>query len=274
MRIMHIFDLHFGKHQPLLVNSLKERVAALKTDLVVCSGDVADDTKPELTEDARMLLDELATLCTGNTEPRLIVVPGNHDMRKSGWLYKSLVNGYAKAFGERETDHYYEAENVWVFGFDSAQQGKAGGSGYITDEDLARFHARYDTLSNHPGFAQAFKIVVVHHHPLPVNWDHDGSDRWLTMTNAGKFLSAVLFRKIDLVLHGHEHLQARARLWSTLGANVPEPHNVTDDDRDRTMRVFERVFSTEAVVTTNARTDNRISPLVVSTPSASRRSSK
>jgi hypothetical protein len=29
----------------------------------------------------------------------------------------------------------------------------------------------------------------------------------------------VLFRKIDVVLHGHEHLQARARLWSTLGNN-------------------------------------------------------
>lgn len=220
MRILHISDLHFGAHRQLLATNLGKRVESLKPNLVICSGDVADDVMDPLNEDARSFLDGLGSSCLhSDKDPCLIVVPGNHDARKKGWLWTPFKRPYVKWFGQVATDHLFREHGVWVFGFDSSDEGSAGGSGKIKDEDLERFHRRCEDMADDAAFVRAFKIVVVHHHPLPVNWEHNRADKWLTMNNAGVFLSSVLSRQIDLVLHGHEHIQARARLWSTLGGN-------------------------------------------------------
>ena len=57
-------------------------------------------------------------------------------------------------------------------------------------------------------------------------------------------------------------------------AVVPEPQNVTDDDRVRTTRVFERVFSTDAIAVSTERTDNGQKPVAASTQPVARRSAK
>ena len=68
-------------------------------------------------------------------------------------------------------------------------------------KDLDRFHARYEELSDrHPHFREdAFKILAVHHHPLPVNWDSDWKQRWLTeCTNAVAFFQPLLYDGLTL----------------------------------------------------------------------------
>lgn len=224
MRIVHLSDLHFGKHNALLANSLADRIKQLRPDVVVCSGDMADEPLEPGLRESLQYLEQLAGNCTVPSGPRLIVVPGNHDYRVRGYMWKNWTKDYAYVFGGEDSDHFYEKEKVWIFGFDSSKDGAAGGSGRIDDEDLDRFHRRYEELDRQGLLSDALKIVVVHHHPLPVNWDENWKQRWLTMTNAGRFLSAVLLRRVDLVIHGHEHLQAKARLWSTLGGN---DHEVT-----------------------------------------------
>ena len=223
MRLLHISDLHFGAHNDALAQNLIYRAAQLNPDVIVCTGDLADEPKPTLLQKAYEYLEMLQASVYRTEPPKLLVVPGNHDYRNHGFLWRSAQSSYIHVFGDDETDHYFEPENVWIFGFDSAHDGTAGGGGRIQEQDLTRFHRRYEILQRQTArFKDAVKIIVVHHHPLPVNWDHKWQDRWLTMTNAGAFLSAALFRRIDVVLHGHEHVQARARLRSTLGANDHE----------------------------------------------------
>src|ERR1035438_8724043 len=235
MRIVHISDLHFGKHDPSLAKSLLNELRRIQPNLVICTGDIGDSNDRRLFEAAAAYLEQVQSCCSRiDGAPALITVPGNHDARDHGFLFGDRGKTYIASFGTAATDFYFEAHNLWVYGFDSATEGSIGGSGKIRDEDLNRFHDRYDELaSQYPGFADAVKVVAVHHHPLPVNWNADAKDRWLTMMNAGSFLSAALYRRVDLILHGHEHLQARARLWSTLGAN---DHTVTVISLGTTLR--------------------------------------
>jgi 3',5'-cyclic AMP phosphodiesterase CpdA len=221
VKIVHISDLHFGEHNEDLAADLLSRVPKIKPDLILCTGDVVDNTDTKLYDTAVEYLQKLTKICAGNAgvEPPLIVVPGNHDYFKGGVFWKDGKDRFGQHFGGDQLDRYFPEHGVWVFGFDSASEGSVGGGGQIRDEDLSRFHDRYRALEKEPGFREAFKIIAVHHHPLPVNWDKDWKQRWLTMSNAGPFLSAALSRRVDLVLHGHEHLQARAHLKSTLGGD-------------------------------------------------------
>jgi len=211
------------------MQDLRSRVSDLKPDLIIATGDLANDPTPELFAQARQYLESLEAFCAAppandTTRPRLMLIPGNHDMIASGflpkWLTKvgGLTQDFYKAFRDRCAEYYFRPENVWVFGFDSAEKGTYSG-GDVRGADIDAFHKRYQDLRTQYGqdFIDAFKIAFVHHHPLPVNWDRDWRQRWLTLLNAGSFLGAVLHRSVDLVLHGHEHLQANARLTSTLG---------------------------------------------------------
>jgi 3',5'-cyclic AMP phosphodiesterase CpdA len=219
VKIVHISDLHFGEHNESLQTDLLNRVRIIQPDLILCTGDVVDNTHAELFEKANEYLRDLEAACAGknSVEPSLIVVPGNHDYFKKGVIWRDRKDRFGTYFGDDQADFYFARHGVWIFGFDSASEGFTGGGGRIRDEDLKRFHDRYLALKSEAGFDGAFKIVAVHHHPLPVNWDSDWKQRWLTMTNAGAFRSAALLRRVDLVLHGHEHLQARSHLRSTLG---------------------------------------------------------
>jgi 3',5'-cyclic AMP phosphodiesterase CpdA len=234
MRIVHVSDLHFGKHNVSLAEDLTRRVAQIQPDLIIASGDIVDHPEQNLFEEAHRYLIKLTEGIKpappeDPKRPKLITIPGNHDFLAKGWLPRFIgelgweTTNYYKHFAGCQTEHFFQPENVWVFGFDSARKGNYSG-GEIPDADLELFHKRYDSLKGEFGalFVNAFKIAVVHHHPLPVNWDTDWRQRWLTMLNAGTFLAAVLYRHVDLVIHGHEHLQANARLSSTLGGKASE----------------------------------------------------
>lgn len=225
MRVIHVSDLHFGSHSKVLANNLRDQIAAMRPDMIVCTGDLADEPDKLLVGQALDYLTSLQDACAGggaDHRPKLMVVPGNHDVRRGGFLDRRRGTDPRLVPGDG-TDYYSDRDNVWLFGFDSASEGKVGGSGFISDADVVRFHTRYQELeAKHKSrfTKDAVKIVAVHHHPLPVTHGHDFRARWLTMTNAGLFLGAVLVREVDLVLHGHEHIQAQARLWSSIGANA------------------------------------------------------
>src|SRR5579863_4591534 len=131
MRILHISDLHFGRHDTYLKSDLVRRMEKLKPDLVVCTGDVADQPDPELLRDGLEYVKELGKCCASQTKP-IIVVPGNHDYRESGWLGKASLP-YKNAFTGIPTSGFFESESasVWVFGFNSAAEGALGGSGKV-----------------------------------------------------------------------------------------------------------------------------------------------
>lgn len=126
MRILHISDLHFGHHNPQLLESLKTRATILKPDLILATGDLAHHCDEVSLTAARNYLQELAKLCSQSPEaanqqlpsqspdganqqlssqapeaanrqlssqspdganvPKLLVIPGNHDCSLGGWI--------------------------------------------------------------------------------------------------------------------------------------------------------------------------------------------
>jgi len=250
MRIVQISDLHFGAHLESLADALKRRMKEIRPDVIVVTGDLVDEPNVNLFSKAKQYLLELEECCADRPRddperPRILCIPGNHDILPGGYrprkwrlitwplaAYGAFKRGqplpkmgpwrlakYALFFESFSRNHFFQPENVWIFGFDSARSEILGGGGAITVEDLDCFHTEYDSLKAKfgPAFERAFKVVVVHHHPLPVNWETDWKQRWLTMINSGTFLASILHRRVDLILHGHEHLQAHAQLRSSLG---------------------------------------------------------
>lgn len=216
MRLLHISDLHFGDHNEHLARSLEDRVKAIRPDLILATGDMVDNPEANSLSQARKFLEGFQQFCVQQPEsdpkrPQIIAIPGNHDVRYLGNIRVSARN-FQKEFARFATNYYFEGENVWVYGFNSSTEFWMGANGKVAAEDLLQFGRCYDDLlqKHEARFASAFKIVALHHHPVPIKYD-DKYARWLVLANAGEFLGEVLKRRIDLILHGHEHIQAKAR---------------------------------------------------------------
>ena len=222
MKIVQISDLHFGAHNRHLATALRSRLHREQPDVIVATGDVANTPDADLFEQARQFFASLASCCPPNPHdahaPQIIIVPGNHDRLARGWWFSRKRKFFEAAFPSRPSHYYFASEHVWIYGLDSTHP-KALGTGRVTLDSLEQFyreHQRLKTLD--PRFdEEVFKIVLVHHHPLPVNADRNWRERALMMVDAGPFLGAMMDCRIDLILHGHEHLQGVARFRSSLG---------------------------------------------------------
>lgn len=213
MRILHISDLHIGAHNPTLLTNLVTRVRVIKPDVIVATGDLADGPwHEELTEAYNYLL-KLEHHCQQRTDnaATLIVVPGNHDFGRLKGNAAFHFSRYRKVFEKVRTESFYRPERVWIYGFNSARESGVGANGEVLQSDLARFDDDFEkaTSDYQKDFTQAYKIVALHHHPLPVRFDPKLS-RWVTLLNSAEFLDQMLKRNIDLVIHGHEHVHAQA----------------------------------------------------------------
>ena len=218
MRILHISDLHFGHHNEALVTNVKNRIQGLKADVILATGDFAHHPQENLLKSALAHLEELAQSCSapsnGANQPRLIAVPGNHDCGVFGTFpVAGALGTYKKVFGKVATDFFFPREKVWIYGFNSARFGRPGiaSNGAIDSNDIVRFQQAYDALRQQHGarFEFSYKIVALHHHPLPLRYSQKRA-RWLALMNAGEFLEEMLKHDIDLIVHGHEHIHAKA----------------------------------------------------------------
>lgn len=220
-RILHLSDLHFGDHNPNLASNLKIRVKNLQPDLVIATGDLVETPKRALLRSALDFLLELQDLCLpapsdDSERPRLIVVPGNHDVAylwgstRIPRISTTVYDGIVKRKRVR-SNYYFKPEKVWVYGFDSSRGIRVGANGKVSADELRKFDETYNSLRRQDGadFERAFKIVALHHHPLPIKYD-DRRQRWLILTNAAEFLGEMLKHDVDLIIHGHEHIHARA----------------------------------------------------------------
>ncbi|UGX94270.1 metallophosphoesterase [Bradyrhizobium barranii subsp. barranii] len=250
MRILHISDLHIGHHNPHLLANLKTRAPVLKPNLILVTGDLAHHCDEESLAGARDYLQELAQLCSQSpngvdpqlgsrspsgakqpetNQPKLLVIPGNHDCSLWGWVPVSATQReFRKVFGELPSSHFFPAEQVWIYGFNSATHGwSVRSNGKILGDDLKEFVAVATQLRKEHGtkFDYAYKIVALHHHPVPIGYD-DKHARWLTLLNAAEFLEEMIKLDVDLIVHGHEHVHAQA----TFGRGL-----LKDDDKQLTI---------------------------------------
>ena len=74
--LMHLSDLHFGAHDPVVCAAVQRLAQRLRVAMVVVSGDLTQRATAAQFAAARAFVDELATLDV----PLLGCLPGNHDI--------------------------------------------------------------------------------------------------------------------------------------------------------------------------------------------------
>jgi predicted phosphodiesterase len=249
--IAHVSDLHLSNADAWEnFKALKADILELdpKPSLIIASGDFLDHPDsgfvpaaqeifrglfgrepPKNLASVRKELDALCKQCGDIC--RLIVVPGNHDCRQFGLTaWKNHTPEFDKVFpGWRDSlILLQEVRPVAIFCLDSNTNDARinAARGCVGKEEFLRFRSEFDKLrqSNPTVFDQAFKIVVLHHHPLPIadaeEAGYFATDGFLGLDDAGVFMREMAAREIDLVLHGHKHYTFNARIEVTAGSLV------------------------------------------------------
>jgi 3',5'-cyclic-AMP phosphodiesterase len=186
MQFVQISDLHIGGlFKQNAFDSIVDEVNSLDPNGIIISGDLTDDGLIFQFQQART---ETKKFKCHN----LIVFPGNHDYRHTGYLL------FKKFFGSKQI---YEYDDVVVITVGTARpdrdEGEVGHRQNLWMEE---------SLKKYTGKT---KIVAMHHHLIAI--PDTGYANVVGILDAGDTLRACLESKVDLVLCGHKH---RPWLWN------------------------------------------------------------
>lgn len=189
MRLIgHLSDLHFGRHDPRVVDGLLETLAAVRPDLIALSGDLTQRARRHEFAAARAFLDKLPA--------PYVVVPGNHDMPLYNVL-KRLLRPLSRYGRFIAPDRYmlYKDSEIAVLGI-STPRALTGANGRISSRQLADIEAVFKPMPN-----DCWKILVSHHPLLAPPQKSDLP----AVRGAARALDAVATAGVRLVLAGHYH---------------------------------------------------------------------
>ena len=194
MRIAHISDLHFGRHDPALTEGLALELLSQAPDLVVASGDF---TMVGSASEFRLARDFLDTLAVP-----WFAVPGNHDVPKN--LFRRFLDpfGLYRKFIAPQTDAFLEMDGVALAGVNTARRWRPEldwSQGSINHRQLERLEQQFFEAS--PGSLR----VVVAHHPLMAP-EATNEHRKLPVHRADRALETFARLGVRLVLSGHFHM--------------------------------------------------------------------
>lgn len=262
--VAHISDLHFTSATDAkkeddwtaLAADLRNR----KVDILAVTGDLVDSSVRDnfRTEGVRRAFvnvrDFLFHLCEAlDIDPAtgLSVVPGNHDVRVKGvlspdsryrplrWVKQRLLRPHYDLFYEMMGDYYrpkfLPGLRCCIFTFDSNTPDWSlnFASGRITNDDIVEFFGTCERMAaeNEEVWPRCTRIALLHHHPMPIaatelKAGFLDAEAYHLLKNAGLFMTEMVRRKVDLVLHGHKHYPALSR------ATFPARHANGDDPAD------------------------------------------
>ena len=214
--VLHISDLHFGRPtSSSKLEVLEDSIRGLRPDAIAVSGDLTQKcTNAEFTR-AREYLDTLRKIAP------YVVIPGNHDIRWLGAVVRNL--GVVGLIGDKAHEFKYsrykrhisedlnpslEIPGAVIASLNTAH-GITRGSltkrfrdlgviGHVKQVDVKRVE---QTFSN--AAPDAARIVMIHHNPIKgsISGRHG-------LANTGQALRAFADLGAELVLCGHDHLEA------------------------------------------------------------------
>ena len=193
-RLIHLSDLHFGAHDPKLVDAVEQRIDDAKPDLVVISGDFTQRARTEQFEQACQFLERLKS--AGH---EVLGVPGNHDVPLYDVLRRFLspLTRYRR-FIDESLCPFHELPGAAVLGINTARS-LTFKDGRINQDQVTYIR---DTFSRTR--ADTARILVTHHplFALPVG---DGPELGKAIGRQEVALDAVAEAGVDLLLAGHNH---------------------------------------------------------------------
>ncbi len=193
-RLLHLSDLHFGAHDPRLVEAVEARVDETGSDLVVISGDFTQRARTDQFAEAGRFVARLK-----QAGHRVLAVPGNHDVPLYDVLRRFLspLRRY-KHYIDRELCPFLQLPDAAVLGINTARS--------LTFKDGHINHEQVDHIRN--TFARVpdnLPRVLVTHHPLFALPVGDGPKLGKAIDEQELALTAVADAGVDLLLAGHNH---------------------------------------------------------------------
>ncbi|MDB5693753.1 MAG: metallophosphoesterase [Alphaproteobacteria bacterium] len=192
--IAHLSDVHFGAHDPRIVDALEALLPALRPDLVVISGDFTQRARVEQYRMACGFVDRIEQAGLA-----VLAVPGNHDipLYDVARRFARPLHRYRRYIDE-ELCPWFETDEIAVLGINTARS-LTFKDGRISHEQMALIRERFREVS--PGKTR----ILVTHHPLfamPI-----GESEGLTKTvgRRGEALEAIGAAGVHLLLAGHFH---------------------------------------------------------------------
>lgn len=186
-RIVHLSDLHFGAHDPALIEPLLQAVRAQEPDLTVISGDFAQRGTIGQFRLARRFVEALP-------QPHLSV-PGNHDLPHYNPVLRFLdpYGRFRKASGGPE-EPVWHSHHAVVAGINTADRTQWM-RGKISPPHIEGLRAHFSEAGSR-------MRVAVMHHPL----EHAALNIDPLMIGAGSLLSQLPDMGARIVLSGHIHV--------------------------------------------------------------------
>jgi 3',5'-cyclic AMP phosphodiesterase CpdA len=191
-RLIHLSDLHFGAHDPRLVEAVERRVNDVAPDLVVISGDFTQRARTEQFQEACRFLERLR-----DAGHEVLAVPGNHDVPLYDVLRRFLspLTRYMRYIDDTLCP-MQDIPGATVLGINTARS-LTFKDGRI-NEDQMRFIT--ETFARTP--ADAARILVTHH-PLFALQVGDGMTPAVGRSDLA--LDAIGDAGVDMLLAGHNH---------------------------------------------------------------------
>ena len=184
--VVHLSDVHIGSlFDRSIFDTIVQEVNRIRPDAIVITGDITDEGILPQFELARTELQRFN--CRD-----LIVLPGNHDYRHTGYL---LFKKYFR------TNQIYDMGKVILLTLGTARPDRDEGEvGYRQLSWMQK------TIENFKG-RQKKIIIAMHHHLIGI--PDTGTDK-IIILDAGDTLRACLESQVDLILCGHKH---RPWMW-------------------------------------------------------------
>ena len=193
MRLAHLSDLHFGRHDAEAAEALVADLKSAAPDLVVVSGDFTQDGTSAEFRQAEAFLQALAlpTFC----------IPGNHDVPAKN-IPRRLLDPYGlyRRHINDELEPFIELGGVAIAGLKTSRRMRLGlnwAHGSLSRGQLGGLEGRFSRCD-----PAAIRVVVAHH-PLMLP---ETPFQMKTVKRADLALRTFADLGVRLVLSGHFHL--------------------------------------------------------------------
>jgi len=192
-RLIHLSDLHFGAHDPRLVEAVETRIDEEEPDLVVISGDFTQRARTEQFKEACSFLERLK-----HAGHEVLGVPGNHDVPLYDVLRRFLspLTRYRRYIDETLCP-YHEIDGAAVLGINTARS--------LTFKDGRISHEQMHFIRHTFARKKDVPRILVTHHPLFALPVGDGPTLGDPVGHQADALDAIAEAGVDLLLAGHIH---------------------------------------------------------------------
>jgi 3',5'-cyclic AMP phosphodiesterase CpdA len=193
-RIAHLSDLHFGAHDPKIVDATYAWLVGKRPDLVIISGDFTQRARVEQFRQASAYLNRLR-----GAGLRVLAVPGNHDIPLYDVLtrFAAPLQRYKRYIGN-DLCPWFENEEVAILGLNTARSLTIK-DGRINHEQMAMMHRRFADVA-----PQKTRVLVTHH-PLFAMPIGKGNELSEAVGRHDDAVRATIDAGVHIALAGHFH---------------------------------------------------------------------